>query len=55
MELKGNVHSFESMGAVDGPGIRFIVFMQGCKLKCKYCQNRDTWEIKKIKNIQYLK
>lgn len=49
MELKGNVHSFESMGAVDGPGIRFIVFMQGCKLKCKYCQNRDTWEIKKNK------
>ncbi len=45
MELKGNIHSFESMGAVDGPGIRFIVFMQGCKLNCKYCQNRDTWSL----------
>lgn len=49
MELKGNVHSFESMGAVDGPGIRFIVFMQGCKLKCKYCQNRDTWSLENNK------
>lgn len=54
MELKGNVHSFESMGAVDGPGIRFIVFMQGCKLHCKYCQNRDTWseDINKEYSVQ---
>ncbi len=43
--VKGRIHSFESFGAVDGPGIRFIVFMQGCALKCKYCQNRDTWNI----------
>lgn len=42
-EVKAYIHSFETMGAVDGPGIRFIVFMQGCSLKCKYCQNRDTW------------
>ena len=41
----GRIHSFESLGAVDGPGIRFVVFMQGCHLKCKYCQNRDTWDI----------
>lgn len=41
----GNIHSFETFGAVDGPGIRFVVFMQGCYLKCKYCQNRDTWPI----------
>ena len=41
----GKIHSFESFGAVDGPGIRFVIFMQGCNLKCKYCQNRDTWDI----------
>ena len=43
--LIGRVHSFETFGAVDGPGIRFVIFMQGCSLQCKYCQNRDTWEI----------
>lgn len=43
METKGKIHSFETFGTVDGPGIRFIVFMKGCPLKCKYCHNRDTW------------
>ena len=43
--VTGRIHSFECLGAVDGPGIRFVVFMQGCHLKCKYCQNRDTWDI----------
>ena len=43
--LIGRVHSFDTFGAVDGPGIRFVIFMQGCSLQCKYCQNRDTWEI----------
>ena len=42
--IVGRIHSFETLGAVDGPGIRFILFMQGCHLKCKYCHNRDTWD-----------
>ncbi len=42
MSIKGRVHSFQSLGAVDGPGIRFVVFMQGCPYSCPYCHNPDT-------------
>ncbi|MBZ9688986.1 pyruvate formate lyase-activating protein [Clostridium estertheticum] len=41
--IKGKIHSIETMGLVDGPGIRVVVFFQGCKLRCAYCHNPDTW------------
>jgi len=50
-QITGRIHSFESFGALDGPGIRYVLFMQGCKLRCKYCHNPDTWDVENGKEV----
>ena len=44
-QLTGRVHSIQSMGTLDGPGVRFVIFTQGCPLRCKCCHNPDTWDV----------
>lgn len=48
---KGNISSLDTMGLVDGPGIRFVVFLQGCQLRCKYCHNPETWDANQNKTL----
>ena len=50
--MEGYIHSTESFGSVDGPGVRFIIFAAGCPMRCQYCHNPDTWKMSAGEKIE---